>query len=141
MSTGRPGPISRERPDTKRQPGLFDERGSTDVGQPPERPARSAAPPPSSLTDDDLIERLADAGPPDVDALCAQIVARALSAAVPALEVLWRRFHGSGIERPLREQRAVLATLARMNGLGARGGLPTICKEGSRTHEYACCVG
>ena len=21
------------------------------------------------------------------------------------------------------------------------GGLPTICKEGSRTHEYACCVG
>ena len=27
------------------------------------------------------------------------------------------------------------------NIVDAGGGLPTICKEGSRTHEYACCVG
>ena len=126
MSIGRPGPISRERPEAARQPDLFEERGSTDVGQPRERPARSTASPPASLTDDDLIERLADAGPSDVDALCAEIAARSLPAAVPALEALWRRFHGFGIEQPLAEQRAVLAALARLDDPGARAALRRI---------------
>ena len=78
------------------------------------------------MTDDGLIERLADAGPSDIDALCHEIAARSLAMAVPALEALWRRFHGFGIDRPLREQCAVLGTLTRLDGPGSRGALRRI---------------
>ena len=126
MSDGKPGPMPPERPDANRQPDLFDARGRADVRQLPERPARSTAPVLASLTDDDLIELLSDAGPSDIDALCHEIAARSLPAAVPALEALWRRFHGFGIERPLREQRAVLETLARLDGSESRAALRRI---------------
>ena len=126
MSDGKPGPMPPERPDASRQPDLFDARGRADARQLRERPVRAAVPAPASMTDDGLIERLADARPPDIDALCHEIAARSLAAAVPALEALWRRFHGFGIERPLREQRAVLETLARLDVAGARAALRRI---------------
>ena len=100
---------------------LFDGRGPVDAGPRPEGPARPAAP--ATLGDDDLVGRLADAGPSDIDALCAEVVARSLPSAVPALERLWGRFRGFGIDQPLREQRAVLETLARLGSPDARAAL------------------
>ena len=126
MSDGKPGPIPLERPGANRQPDLFDARGRADVRRAPERPARTAAPAPALLADDELIARLADAGPSDIDALCREIAARSPAAAVPALEALWRRFHGFGIDRPLGEQCAVLETLARLSGAEARAALRRI---------------
>lgn len=109
-----------------RQPDLFDERRWADAGSRPAGPSRPASPAPASLSDDGLIGRLADASPSDIDALCAEIAVRSLQAAVPALELLWRRFHGFGIDRPLREQCAVLETLARLSGPEARAALRRI---------------
>jgi len=126
MSHGKPGPMPLERPGANRQPDLFAVRGRTDVRQPPERPVRAAAPAPISLTDDELIELLADADPLNIDALCREIAARSLAVAVPALEALWRRFHGFGIDRPLREQCAVLGTLTRLDGPESRRALRRI---------------
>ncbi len=126
MSDGKPGPMPQERPDASRQPDLFDARGRADARQLRERPVRAAVPAPASLTDDELIEHLAEAGPSDIDAFCHEIAARSLAAAVPALEALWRRFHGFGIDRPLREQCKVLETLARLDGAGARAALQRI---------------
>ena len=118
-----PDTVPPERPAGDRQPDLFDRRSWADVRSRPEHPVRPAAPAPASLCDDELIGRLADAGPSDIDALCDEIVARSLPAAVPALEALWCRFHGFGIESPLREQCAVVETLARLKGPGARAAL------------------
>ena len=115
-----PDPVPSVRPDADCQPDLFDGRGPVDAGPPPKGPARPA---PATLGDDELVWRLAAAGPSDVDALCAEIVARSLPSAVLALERLWRRFHGFGIARPLREQRAVLETLARLRSREARAML------------------
>ncbi len=126
MSDGKPGPMPQERPDASRQPDLFDARGRADVRQLLERPARSTVPVLASLTDDELIELLPDAGPSDIDALCHEIAARSLAVAVPALEALWSRFHGFGIERPLREQCAVLETLTRLDGPEPRAVLRRI---------------
>ena len=78
------------------------------------------------LTDDELVERIRNAGPSDVDALCAEIVSRSLEGAVPALEALWRRFAGFGIEKPLAEQLAVVDTLARLGGADACSALRRI---------------
>ena len=113
-----PGPEARLEADC--QPDLFDERGPVDPGPRPEEPARPA---PATLGDDELVGRLKAAGPSDVDALCAEVVARSLPSAVPALERLWRRFRGFGIDRPLREQCAVLETLARLGSPEARAAL------------------
>lgn len=115
-----PDPVPTVRPDADCQPDLFDGRGPVDAGRRPEGPARPA---PATLGDDELVGRLADAGPSDVDALCAEIVARSLPSAVPALERLWARFRGFGIDRPLREQSAVLETLARLGSPEARTAL------------------
>ena len=109
-----------------RQPDLFDERRWADAGSRPAGPSRPASLAPASLSDDGLIGRLADASPSDIDALCAEIAARSLQTAVPALELLWRRFHGFGIDRPLREQCAVPETLARLSGAEARAALRRI---------------
>ena len=98
-----------------RQRDLFDERGGAGTRLTPAASARPASPVPASLGDDDLVGRLADAGPSDIDALCDEIAARSLAVAVPALERVWRRFHGFGVDRPLREQCAVLETLARLD--------------------------
>ncbi len=114
------------RAETDCQPDLFDERDAADIRPSPEVPARPAPPAAATLPDDDLIGRLLDAGPSEIDAFCGEIAARSLSAAVPALEALWRRFHGFGIHNPLREQRAVVETLARLEGPEARAALKRI---------------
>ena len=45
---------------------------------------------------------------------------------MPALKALWRRFAGFGIEKPLREQLAVVDTLARLKGTAANSALRRI---------------
>ena len=61
-----------------------------------------------------------------MEALGSEVVSRSLTAAVPALEALWRRFAGYGVETPLVEQQTVLGTLARLDGAAARLALRRI---------------
>ncbi|MCY3597636.1 MAG: hypothetical protein OXG71_09425, partial [Rhodospirillales bacterium] len=82
--------------------------------------------PPGALPDSELIEQVVHANLSTVDALTEEIVTRSLTAAVPALERLWRRFHGFGTNRPFREQNAVLETLARLNSPDADSALRRI---------------
>ena len=105
------------------QPDLFDERGRMEPELVPAPVDRDAAPAPGCLTDGDLIALLREAGPSNVEELCAEVVSRPLSAAVPALVHLWQRFAGFGIEAPLVEQVIVLGTLARLEGEAARAAL------------------
>lgn len=121
-----PDPVPAEHLEVNRQPDLFDEGGRTDDSARSTGPARPAPPASAKLLDDDLVGRLLDAGPSEIDVLCDEIAARSLSAAVPALEALWRRFHGFGIQNPLREQRAVLETLTRMQGPEEKAALRRI---------------
>ena len=121
-----PDPVPAERSEADRQLDLFDEGGWTYVGPSPAGPARPAPPAPATLGDGELIGRLAVSGLSEIDALCEEVAVRSLSAAVPALEVLWHRFQGFGIDRPLREQRAVVETLARLEGPKARATLRRI---------------
>ena len=121
-----PGP---RRPDREAGPGqldLFAERGRVTPRRVPKPIASSAALPVETLTDDELLELVTKAGPSDVEALCSGIVSRSLEAAVPRLEALWRRFTGYRIENPLREQLAVLDTLARLGGAEAHSALRRI---------------
>ena len=105
---------------------LFAERGAV-MPRHTQNPLPSTpATPVERLTDDVLLERIRNAGPSDVDALCTEIVSRSLHAAVPALEALWRRFAGFGIEKPLAEQLAVVDTLARLGGANACSALRRI---------------
>ena len=110
---------------------LFAERGEVEPRHSP-RTAASSAPAPAvdTLPDDDLLELIPNAGPSNVETVCSEVVSRSLQAAVPALEALWRRFSGFGIEKPLREQLAVIDTLARLGGTDARSALKGIvlCK-------------
>lgn len=105
------------------QPDLFDERGLTEAGRvtasaAPEAPADAAG-----LSDAALIALLPQASMATAEALCLEIASRGLSAGVPALESLWRRFAGFGIRVPLVEQHVVLSTLARLEGARARSAL------------------
>ena len=107
---------------------LFAERGGVEPRHPP-RTAASSAPAPATmdaLSDDDLLELIPNAGPSNVESLCSEVVSRSLQAAVPALEALWQRFSGFGIEKPLPEQLAVVDTLARLAGANARSALRQI---------------
>ncbi len=103
---------------------LFAERGGEEPRHSP-RTAASSAPTPAvdTLSDDDLLELIPNAGPSNVETVCREVVSRSLQAAVPALEALWRRFSGFGIEKPLPEQLAVVDTLARLGGAEARSAL------------------
>ena len=83
-----------------------------------------------TLSDGKLIALLADAVPSEVRAVCSEIAARSLDDAVPALEALWRRFVGFGIDSPLAEQLAVLDTLARLDRPAARALLRRIVARG-----------
>lgn len=112
------------------QPDLFDERGWNGVIRDSGNSPRSVMPEPATLPDDALIAALSEAGPSEARAVCREIAARSLDRAVPALEALWRRFAGFGIERPLVEQLAVLGALARLDGLAARSALRRIVLRG-----------
>ena len=111
----------------QRQLDLFAERGGVEPRHSPQAVASSdPAPAGDTLSDDDLLELIPNAGPSNVEAVCSEVVSRSLQAAVPALEALWRRFSGFGIEKPLREQLAVVDTLARLGGTDARSALRRI---------------
>ena len=109
-----------------RQLDLFAERGRVT----PFHIAKPMASPIATLvetrTDEELLAAVPKAGPSDVETLCAEVVSRSLQAAVPALEALWLRFVGFGIEKPLREQLVVIDTLARLGGTNARSTLRRI---------------
>ena len=100
----RPNPARSDREASRRQLDLFAERGGVEPRHSPQAAVSSApAPAVDTLSDDDLVELIPNAGPSDVEAVCSEVVSRSLEAAVPALEALWQRFSGFGIEKPLRE--------------------------------------
>ena len=121
-----PSPLRSDREAAPNQLDLFAERGRVTPRHVPKPMASSAATPVETLTDDELLELVPKAGPSNVEALCSRLVALSLEAAVPALEALWQRFTGFGIEKPLREQLAVVDTLARLGGTDARSALRRI---------------
>ena len=103
---------------------LFAERGGVEPRHSPQTSVSSApALAVDTLSDNDLLEVIPNAGPSNVEAVCSEVVSRSLQVAVPALEALWRRFSGFGIEKPLPEQLAVVDTLARLGGAEARSAL------------------
>lgn len=111
----------------QRQLDLFAERGGVEPRHSPRTAASSAsAPAVDTLSGDDLLELIPNVGPSNVETVCSEVVSRSLQAAVPALEALWRRFSGFGIEKPLPEQLAVVDTLARLGGADARSALRRI---------------
>ncbi len=115
-----------DREATPHQLDLFAERGRVMAHRVPEPMASPAAAPVETLSDDDLLESIEKAGPSNIEAVCSEVVSRSLEAAIPALEALWRRFVGFGVGKPLREQLAVLDTLARLGGTNARSTLSRI---------------
>ena len=113
------GPLRSDREATPNQLDLFAERGRVTARRVPEPMTSPTAAPTETLSDDDLLESIQKAEPSNIEAVCSEIVSRSLEAAVPALDALWGRFIGFGIETPLREQLAVLETLARLGGTDA----------------------
>lgn len=81
------------------------------------------APRATALGDDALIQAIPDAGLTDAPALAAEAARRRLSAAVPALERLCRRFVGFGADRAIPEQVAAVTALAGIGGPVARQAL------------------
>lgn len=120
------GSLRSDREATPNQLDLFAERGRVTARLAAEPTAAPASAPVATLSDDDLLELIHKAGPSNIEAACSEVVSRSLEAAVPALEALWRRFAGFGVEKPLREQLAVLDTLARLGGTDARSTLRAI---------------
>ena len=95
---------------------LFGDRPpATPDSAPASRPVR-----PYTLSDDDILDLLPDAGMRDAVLLCGLVVERGLGdRALPALDRLWRRFRGFGRDRSQPEQEAVVETLARIGTAGA----------------------
>ena len=82
---------------------------------------------PETLSDEDVLARIPNAGIADVRLLCDLIVERGFGdRAVPALEALWQRFKGFGYERPEPQQTAVIETLAKLGTARARESLAGI---------------
>ena len=110
----------------KARPRQFDLFGD----RPPAAPgAGPASPPlrPGSLSDEEILDLLPDAGMQDAVLLCGLAVERGLGdRALPALDRLWRRFRGYGRERPQPEQEAVVEALARIGTTRARDMLAGI---------------
>lgn len=119
-------PASPKMVERARQLDLFDERRPEDIGSQTETESESTSLALKALPDSELVERVAHASLATIDTLAEEIVTRSLTAAVPALERLWCRFHGFGINRPFREQSAVLETLSRLEGPEACSALRRI---------------
>ena len=96
-----------------RQGNLFDPPGQQQDSQPAQQTEVQFDP--DALDDGEVIARLPGANLARAEALCDQVVTRQLAdTAVPALEELWDRFRGFGINKPFREQLAVLKALAKI---------------------------
>lgn len=78
------------------------------------------------MSDSALIAAVPDAGMTDVLVLVAEAGRRRLTAAVPALESLCRRFTGFGADRAVPEQVAALEALAEIGGREACGAVERI---------------
>ena len=132
----------------QRQFDLFDDRPppAPDAGPASRRPL------PDTLSDDEILDLLPDAGMRDAVLLCGLVVERGLGdRALPALDRLWRRFRGFGRERSLPEQEALVAALARRAAWAAaleaglrlpRGfALPLLCDADPEVRELAARLG
>lgn len=123
------GPMSGQAPRDRApaaQPDLFGERGLVEANRAPAPDSAEVGAQSADLSDDEVIALLPGATLSEVEALCAAAVSRSLEASVPALERLWRRFAGFGIDVPLVEQRAVLGALAALDCGPARSALKRI---------------
>lgn len=108
------------------QPDLFDDyhRGETQPRSGSRRPRKF--PDIAELSDGELLGRLQEADPRDIERVCSEILSRSLAVAVPLLEGLWRRFVGFGVTKPFPEQICVLRTLASLDHDNARTALKGI---------------
>ncbi len=110
------------------QANLFDPPSDADSGWSNQR--GESAFDPKTPDDEDVIAWLPDSNLARAEALCEQVLSRGLAdAAVPALEELWDRFRGFGINSPCREQLAVLGTLAKIETRRSRAAVRRISEE------------
>ena len=109
--------------DRSRQLDLFGDRSpAAPDSAPASRPVRT-----DTLSDDEILDLLPDAGMRDAVLLCGLVVERGLGdRALPALDHLWRRFRGYGRERPQPEQKAVVEALVRIGTKAATDRLAGI---------------
>ena len=89
-----------------------------------------------AIEDDDLLAGLPHSGISDSVALAAEAGRRRLTAAIPALEALCRRFSGFGADRIVPEQAAAIDALAEIAGSGAAQALARLV--GRRTVQGPC---
>ena len=113
----------------ERQLDLFSAAGSLTE---PARPAADRHPLviPETLTDDALMSAIRDAGLCDCHRLADEAGRRRLTAAVPALATLCRRFRGFGLRYAVPEQTAALQGLAAVGGAAARSAVVQIIADG-----------
>ncbi len=108
------------------QPDLFEERGSSQVSV----GLLQRMPDVEELTDQEVVARIVTANMAEVEALCGQVLKRGIGDyAVPALESIWRRFFGFGVNGPMREQRCALKTLAKIGTSLSRQALVRIIDD------------
>jgi HEAT repeats len=111
------------------QPDLFAAAGvpaASPAPSPEERPRPAA----DELNDAALIAAIPGASLADCHALAAEAGRRRLTAAIPALEALCRRFKGFGLHHPVPEQVAAVIGLAACGGHDAAAALARIIVEG-----------
>ena len=105
------------------QPDLFGERISTGRSREYYMHTANIA----ELDDLEILARIPAAKLSEVEALCELVMDRGIGDdAVPALEALWRRFFGFGVDGPLREQRCALNALAKIGTEMSRQALVKI---------------
>jgi HEAT repeat protein len=104
-------------PMSERQLDFFSENGFR-VEQGPSRGADPALAL-SEIDDDGLIAAIPESSLADTNALAAEAGRRRLTAAVPALATLCRRFAGFGTRRPVAEQAAAIEALVMIGGRDA----------------------
>lgn len=97
--------------------------------------ARSALAP-DTMEDDELLAALPHATITDSHALAAEAGRRRMTAAVPVLEALGRRFAGFGADRVVPEQAAAIDALAQIAGADAAGALARLIAR--RTVQGPC---
>ena len=81
----------------------------------------------AELDDLEILARIPATKLSEVEALCEQVMDRGFGDdAVPALEALWRRFFGFGVDGPMREQRCALNALEKIGTEMSRQALVRI---------------